>query len=129
MLWSSFALVKGIAHARGVPMRVFAASTWRKRLGLHAERLDCPPRPAAASPVAEIKAWERQHARASAEASKRRKASTEVLMRKRWPFGAELIDRLARGLHEHAFDALAIAAAYLDEKRADEARLQTDLPF
>jgi len=103
MVWASFAVIVGLCKARGIKLVTRNPAEWRKLLGLLAEKL-----PPAKTTDPKLRA------RLSREAQTKRKASTEQLMRLRWPGAAVMLESDPAPTREHAWDALAIATSWMD---------------
>ena len=103
MVWAAYATITGLCKAHKVELITRNPSEWRKLLGLLAEKL--PPAKTTDPKV---------RAKLAREAQARRKASTEALMRTRWPGAAELLESAPAPTREHAWDALAIATSWVD---------------
>lgn len=104
MVWASFSVIVGLTKARGIELVTRNPAEWRKLLGLLAEKL-----PPAKTTDPKLRA------RLSQQAQRKRKASTEQLMRIRWPGAAAMLESDPAPTREHAWDALAIATSWTDK--------------
>lgn len=104
MVWSSYAVLVSIVTSRGIQLVTRNPGEWRKMLGLLAEKL-----PPAKTTDPKLRA------RLGREAQTKRKASTEALMRERWPGAAAMLEGAPAPTREHAWDALAIATSWTDK--------------
>lgn len=104
MVWASFSVIVGLTKARGIELVTRNPAEWRKLLGLLAEKL-----PPAKTTDPKLRA------RLSQQAQRKRKASTEELMRTRWPGAAAMLESDPVPTREHAWDALAIATSWTDK--------------
>lgn len=84
-LWAVYGMVRGLARHTAVVRRI-SAPEWRRILGLSKHGVD---------------------------EKKARKEATAVLMRRLFPESEGLLRGLPKAIHEHAYDALAIAGAYI----------------
>jgi Holliday junction resolvasome RuvABC endonuclease subunit len=103
MVWSSYSVVVALCASRGIQLVTRNPGEWRRLLGLLAEKL-----PPAKTTDPKLRA------QLSRQAQTKRKASTEALMRTRWPGAAALLESTPQPVREHAWDALAIATSWTD---------------
>ena len=96
MVWSSYATIEALCLGRA---RIVTRSPreWRRMLEL---------------PECGVTDETRS------KAQRRRKASTKAWVLRRYPGLERLLAPLARGLHEHAYDAVAIASTFVDAASA-----------
>jgi hypothetical protein len=111
MLWAAYAAIGAIVEASGARWCEMTTSAWRSALGLPPEPSNAPRMPSVVTKE-QRKRIEREQMRCSAQAKARRKRSTRDLMLERYPGAPELLASTPASLHEHPFDALAIASAW-----------------
>jgi len=125
MLWASFATIGACVAASPWPVAFIARATkdWRARIGLLPEKAVMPKMPRHPKSgngerciCAECALVRKLRRKASAEAKKRRKASSTGLAVERFPGAKALLDATTpEGFHEHALEALCVAISWTDK--------------